>query len=123
MPLINCLQSAEAAIIQLFNEAKRHKPSVMYIPDVNNWYETVGPAVTKLFTGLLRSLPPNDPVLLLGIMEQEGEEDRANEQMMRDLFGYSTKNAFDLDRPAKVRLKADGGFISYQMLIQTLGEP
>ncbi|KAI9658483.1 MAG: hypothetical protein M1831_003921 [Alyxoria varia] len=94
-------RSAEAAIIQLFNEAKRHKPSVMYIPDVNNWYETVGPAVTKMFTGLLRSLPPNDPVLLLGIMEQESEEDKPNEQMMRELFGYSTKNSFDLNRPAK----------------------
>jgi hypothetical protein len=93
------MQSPEAAVVQLFEEVKRHKPSVIYIPNVNIWYDTLADAAKRTFVGLLRSLPPTDPVLLLGIMELEpGEE--ADPQMLRELFGYSTKNQYELQRPA-----------------------
>ncbi|GAB7354435.1 hypothetical protein MBLNU459_g4924t1 [Dothideomycetes sp. NU459] len=91
-------RSAEAAVVQLFEEIKRHKPSVIYIPDVDTWYRTLGDSVIRTFTGLLRSLPPTDPVLLLGVIELGVDED-PDRAMMRDLFGYSTKNSFHLDRP------------------------
>ena len=94
-------RSPEAAVIQLFDEVKRRKPAVIYIPNVNVWYETVGPSVTKVLNGLLRSMPPNDPILVLGVMENENEndEDKPNENMMRDLFGFSTKNRVNLPAP------------------------
>ena len=95
-------QSPEAAVVQLFEEAKRHKPSIMYIPNVNIWYDTVGQSVTKLFGTLLRSLPPNDPILVLGVMELENENERPNEAMLKDLFAYSKKNIFNLERPGEV---------------------
>ena len=85
--------------MQLFNEVRRHKPSVIYIPNVNTWYDQVGPSVIKLFCGLLRSLPPNDPILLLGIMENEPNSEKPDENMLRDLFGFTTKSHFELTRP------------------------
>lgn len=89
-------------MVQLFNEARRHKPSVIYLPNVETWYFTVGPSVLKTFLGLLRSLPPNEPVLLMGIMELEPSQDHPDEKMMMDLFGFSRKSRFELERPGKV---------------------
>lgn len=101
-------RSAEAAVVQLFEEVKRHKPSVIYIPNVDVWYQTLSDSTIRTFTGLLRSLPPTDPVLLLGIMEagpvEDEEQRRLEKAMMRDLFGYSTKNSYELQRPSEVRL-------------------
>ncbi|RDW81773.1 chromatin segregase YTA7 [Aspergillus mulundensis] len=94
--LSDSTRSPEAAIIQLFAEVKRHKPSVIYIPGLQNWSETVGQAVISTFMGLLRSIPPTDPVLLLGIMETSEDIDPA---LMRNLFGYSKRNIFELTAP------------------------
>lgn len=89
--------------MQLFNEARRHKPSVIYIPNINTWYETVGSSVIKLFSGLVRSLSPNDPVLVLGIMELDNANSEGlNADMVRSLFGYSQNNRFELKRPNEV---------------------
>lgn len=95
-------RSPEAAVVQLFEEVKRHKPSVIYIPNVHIWYETMADSVIKTFLGLLRGLPPTEPVLLLGVMEtdpREGEMPESRKRMMRDMFGYSTKNIYDLKQP------------------------
>ena len=64
----NTAQSPEAAVIQLFEEVKRHKPSIIYIPDVENWYTTLSESTIKTFVGLLRGIQPSEPVLLLGYM-------------------------------------------------------
>ncbi|KAF1814902.1 AAA-domain-containing protein [Eremomyces bilateralis CBS 781.70] len=94
-------RSPEAAVVQLFKEARRHKPSVIYVPNVDVWYETMTPSVIKTFTSLLRTLHPNDPVLVLGILEAGHADERAqlNPDMLRDLFGYSLRNQFELERP------------------------
>ncbi|KAJ5092193.1 AAA family ATPase [Penicillium alfredii] len=95
--LSDSTRSPEATVIQLFSEVKRHKPSVIYIPNLQSWYDTVGPAVISTFMGLLRSIPPSDPVLLLGVLESTGEEVDAG--LLRNLFGFSKKNLYDLRGP------------------------
>ncbi|KAJ5326070.1 ATPase AAA-type core [Penicillium brevicompactum] len=95
--LSDSTRSPEAAVIQLFTEVKRHKPSVIYIPNIHLWAQTVGPAVISTFMGLLRSVPPSDPVLLLGILEAQDEE--VDETLLRNMFGFSKKNVFDLSTP------------------------
>ncbi|GLA43817.1 hypothetical protein AnigIFM63309_001912 [Aspergillus niger] len=95
--LSDSTRSPEAAVIQLFAEVKRHKPSVIYIPNIQAWTETVGPAVMSTFLGLLRSVPPTDPVLLLGVQESAGED--MDNGVLRNLFGYSKKNFYDLRAP------------------------
>ena len=93
-------QSPEAGVVQFFTEVKRHKPSVIYIPNVDIWFATVGEAVISTFLGLLRSLPPTDPVLLLGVLESH--EENVDPQMVRSLFGFSKRNQFDLPKPGMV---------------------
>lgn len=95
-------RSAEAAVVQLFKEVRRHKPSVIYIPNVDVWYQTVAPSVIKTFTSMLRALPPNDPVLVLGILDTAKEDEKLDPDMLRDLFGFSVKNVFALKRPTEV---------------------
>ena len=92
-------RSAEVATVQFFSEVKRHKPSVIYIPNVSIWYSTVGDTVISTFLSLLRALPPTDPVLLLGVLETE--DGNGNFQMMKDFFGFSKKNQFILEKPTK----------------------
>jgi ATPase family AAA domain-containing protein 2 len=85
--------------VQLFVEVKRHKPSVIYIPNVDVWWETMSPAALSIFLGLLRSIPPTEPILIFGTIESEpGEVDA---RMLKELFGYSRKNQFELPRPDK----------------------
>lgn len=95
--LSDSTRSPEAAVIQLFAEVRRHKPSVIYIPNIQSWSETVGPAVLSTFLGLLRSIPPTDPVLLLGVLELVGEE--VDGALLRNLFGFSKKNVCGLKAP------------------------
>ena len=78
---------------------KRHKPSIIYIPDVETWYHTLTDSAIRTFTGLLRSIPPTEPVLLLGYMELARQGAKPDHNMLRDLFGYSMKNQFDLANP------------------------
>jgi SpoVK/Ycf46/Vps4 family AAA+-type ATPase len=92
-------RSPEAAVIQLFKEVRRHTPSVVFLPNVDVWYETVGATVVKTFTSLLRSIPPNDPILVLGIMEIDTPDEKPNPNMMRDLFGFSARTDYEIKRP------------------------
>lgn len=75
---------------------------MIYLPDVNIWYDTLPDAAKKTFVGLLRSLPPTDPVLLLATMELQPDDEKPDPRMLRDLFGYSTSNQFELPRPGEM---------------------
>lgn len=106
-------QSAEAAIVQLFAEVKRHKPSVIYLPGIDNWYHTLSEAVITTFMGLLRAIPPTDPVLVLGIAD--APEKDLDKSMIHELFGYSKKNKYTIERPTKV--STDGEDMCWIVLI------
>ncbi|KAL8681743.1 MAG: hypothetical protein Q9186_002131 [Xanthomendoza sp. 1 TL-2023] len=97
--LSDSTRSAEAAVIQLFTEVRRHKPSIIYIPSVDIWFKAVGEGVISTFTGLLRTLAPTDPVMLLGIIECE--MDQVDPRMTNTLFGFSKRNQFEVQRPPK----------------------
>lgn len=51
--------------LQIFIEAKRTSPSILYIPDIGQWWETVGSALRATFLSLLSSIPAFAPILLL----------------------------------------------------------
>lgn len=91
--------TAEATVIRLFAEVKMHKPSVIYVPNVQEWYGTVGPTVLTTFFGLLRAIKPTDPILVLGF--SEADPDQEDIGMKRELFGYSQRNQYTLDSPQK----------------------
>ncbi|XP_054638061.1 ATPase family AAA domain-containing protein 2-like isoform X2 [Dunckerocampus dactyliophorus] len=55
----------EETCAQIFVEAKRTSPSILYIPHIGQWWETVGPALRATFISLLSSIPAFAPILLL----------------------------------------------------------
>lgn len=55
----------EETCAQIFVEAKRTSPSILYIPHIGQWWETVGPALQATFLSLLGSIPAFAPILLL----------------------------------------------------------
>ncbi|KAM9798500.1 ATPase family AAA domain-containing protein 2 [Neosynchiropus ocellatus] len=55
----------EETCAQIFVEAKRTSPSILYVPHIGQWWETVGPAMKATFLSLLGSIPAFAPILLL----------------------------------------------------------
>ncbi len=86
--------------MQLFAEVKRHKPSVIYIPGIDTWFHTLSEAVITTFLGLLRAIPPTDPVLVLGITDTP--PDKVSGDILREMFGFSRSNRFTIERPSRV---------------------
>ncbi|ODV98409.1 hypothetical protein PACTADRAFT_36955 [Pachysolen tannophilus NRRL Y-2460] len=84
-------RSIESAIIQMFIEAKRHKPSVIYIPNVDIWYNAIPDASKSTLLSLLRSIQPHDKILLLGISDLDY---RYLSKDLKDIFGLN--NFIDL---------------------------
>lgn len=58
-------------LIQLFREARRTVPSILYIPHIHLWWETVGITLKATFLTLIRSIPSFSPILLLATSDME----------------------------------------------------
>ncbi|KAI4868899.1 AAA-domain-containing protein [Hypoxylon rubiginosum] len=90
---------AEQVLFGLFAEARRQKPSVIFIPHVDMWYETLaGPPLTA-FMSMLRAIQPTDPIMVVGTAETE--LDSISPELKRDLFGSSNSNFVEITRPVK----------------------
>jgi SpoVK/Ycf46/Vps4 family AAA+-type ATPase len=93
-------RTLEAAIVQLFIEAKRHKPAVLFIPSLTQWVNTVTETARSTFKSLLDSLAPSDPVLLLAVVDGNVID------IPRDVkawFGHAKENRVALTLPSLVR--------------------
>ncbi|KAL2155991.1 hypothetical protein VTH82DRAFT_735 [Thermothelomyces myriococcoides] len=93
----------EQVIVSLFTEVKRHKPGVIYIPGVDIWWSSLTETALTTFTTMLRSIPPTDPILLLGTAECPPEQ--LAPEILKELFGFSKKNRAVVERPERVRYK------------------
>ena len=101
MILTNALQSMEQTIVGKFTEIKRHKPSVIYIPNIDAWYATMKDTLGLVtFLSMLRSIPPTDPVLLLASADCDRSE--LPQEIIQNFFGYSRKNRMEIPRPERV---------------------
>lgn len=94
-------QPIEQVIVGMFAEVKRHKPSVIFIPNIEDWDGIVTDAALTTFMAMLKSIPPTDPVLLLATSEIEPKD--LPDWISKGLFGLSSKNQMELERPSKVR--------------------
>ncbi|KAL2080120.1 hypothetical protein ACEWY4_023913 [Coilia grayii] len=61
----DCTTSAEQACCQIFCEAKRTAPSILYMPLIEQCWDTVTSVFRTTFLSLLQSIPPFSPILLL----------------------------------------------------------
>lgn len=99
---LTTLQPIEQVIVGYFTEIKRHKPSVIYIPNIEVWHAALRDSVAMItFQTMLKGISATDPVLLLATAECEA--DRLDPVLLKDLFGYSRKNRKGIDRPEQVR--------------------
>lgn len=51
--------------IQVFHEARRSLPSIVYVPHIDQWWCTTSDTVRATFTSLLLDIDPSLPLLLL----------------------------------------------------------
>jgi ATPase family AAA domain-containing protein 2 len=98
-------RTMEAACVQLFVEAKRHKPSILFIPSLITWCSSVSDAVKSTIKGLLEGLDPSDPILLLAVVDGPLSELPAD---VRGWFGFVKGNRVVLGKPTSVRLSLCG---------------
>lgn len=57
--------------MQLFVEAKRHQPSIIYIPSLLGWCSAVSETSRSTVRAMLDTLSPTEPVLLLALIDGE----------------------------------------------------
>ncbi|KAM5156580.1 ATPase family AAA domain-containing protein 2 [Mantella aurantiaca] len=95
--------SPEETCAQLFREARRTLPSILYIPHINLWWETVGNTLKATFFTLIKSIPSFSPVLLLATCDVEyGDLDPE----LQDLFQDDYEEVFHAQLPSKEDRKA-----------------
>lgn len=90
------IQSTEAALVQLFVEAKRRKPSVIYIPSLAGWCSALSDAARNTMRELLESVASTDAILLLGVFQGDLDDLPSD---IRDWFGWSPENSIALEPP------------------------
>jgi SpoVK/Ycf46/Vps4 family AAA+-type ATPase len=94
-------RTMEAACVQLFVEAKRHKPSILFIPSLTTWCTSVTDTVKSTIKGLLDGLDPSDPILLLAVVDGALSELPGD---VRSWFGFVKGNRVHLGKPSSVSL-------------------
>ncbi|XP_075057470.1 ATPase family AAA domain-containing protein 2B isoform X2 [Mixophyes fleayi] len=62
-------KTPEESCAQVFREARRTVPSVVYMPHIGDWWEAVSETVRATFLTLLQDIPSFSPILLLSTSE------------------------------------------------------
>ncbi|KAF7301025.1 AAA-domain-containing protein [Mycena indigotica] len=113
--LSDSTRTPEAAIVQLFVEAKRHAPAVIYIPALLGWCAAVSETSRATVRAMLDTLAPSDPVLLLAVV------DGAFGELPKDVRGW-----FGVGKSGRVQLDAPNSQSRHQFfssLIKDLRRP
>ncbi|CAE6445042.1 unnamed protein product [Rhizoctonia solani] len=96
-------RTIEAGIVQLFVEAKRHKPAVIYIPSLLGWCTAVPETARLTMKAMLDSIASTEPILLLAICDGDLASLPAD---VRDWFGFSRDNYIQLMSPTEHQRQA-----------------
>ncbi|XP_067837682.1 ATPase family AAA domain-containing protein 2-like isoform X2 [Heptranchias perlo] len=94
--------SPEETCAQLFREARRTAPSVLYIPHIDQWWESVGDTLRATFITLLQDIPSFTPILLLAtcdILHSELPEE------VKEMFVCHYGEVFNVQLPSREERK------------------
>lgn len=94
-------RTVEAGLVQLFIEAKRHQPSVIFIPSLIQWASAISDTARSTLRALLDGVPASDPILILALVDGEL---RDLPRDIRQWFGLGKENRLSLDTPSSVCL-------------------
>ncbi len=89
-------RTPEATMIQIFIEARRHKPSVIFIPNIEIWFNAISDSARLTFASLLRNLLPSEKILVLGISDLNLNDINPG---IKKIFGFNKLNNFELIKP------------------------
>lgn len=97
-------RTPELAIVQAFIEARRHQPSVIFILNIDTWFDVVPHSAKATLASLLRSLRSSEKLLVLGVAEREYVELGSDLKLSLGVSGES--NVVTLTHPhAQARRK------------------
>ncbi|KAM5163475.1 ATPase family AAA domain-containing protein 2B isoform 2-T2 [Mantella aurantiaca] len=85
----------EESCAQVFQEARRKEPSIIYLPHIEEWWKAVSETVRATFLALLQDIPSFSPILLLSTSEMNGELP----DEVQGIFRESYKEIFIICRP------------------------
>ena len=84
----------EEACVQLFHEARRNVPAVIYLPVINRWWPIISESVKAAFLTQLSELDPELPILLL-VTEDAGSLDDCPDDL-RSLFDENDGEVYEI---------------------------
>lgn len=96
-------RTVEAGVVQLFVEAKRHAPSIIYIPSLAAWCSALPETARTLVADSLESLDPTEPILLLAV---HSGTFKALPRDVRKWFGKLDINRIALSAPDQAKRAA-----------------
>lgn len=95
MLLGSSTSTAEASIVQAVLEARRHKPAVLYLPDVELWESSLTQSTINTLRSVLLTIAPHEPIILFGLANDILDE---TSYWLQDLFG--AKSTMTLTTPS-----------------------
>ncbi|KAA8900629.1 hypothetical protein TRICI_006187 [Trichomonascus ciferrii] len=99
--LSDSARTPETAVVQMLSEVKRHTPSVIFLPNVEVFFETMSDYAKSALLSFLRNLGSSEEIMLLGIVEKDYSE---IDPQIKMLFGYSGENSQQLHKPSSSAL-------------------
>ncbi|XP_053322453.1 ATPase family AAA domain-containing protein 2 [Spea bombifrons] len=97
------ITSPEESCAQVFREAKRTPPSIVYVPHIHLWWETVSYTLKATFISLLHNIPSFSPILLLATCDMDYCD---LPQEIQHLFVEDYGEVFQVQPPRKNERKA-----------------
>ncbi|XP_074407025.1 ATPase family AAA domain-containing protein 2-like [Zonotrichia albicollis] len=82
--------------VQLMREAQRSAPSIIYVPQIPSWWDTIGTTLRSVFTTLLQNIPRFTPVLFLATSNVQL---RDLPEEIKALFNNEYEEVFRIPRP------------------------
>ncbi|KAL6100257.1 atad2 [Pungitius sinensis] len=80
--------SPEEACAQVFCEARRTSPSILYLPHMQQWWEAAGSSLRASFLSLLGGVPSLSPILLLATCSDDYKQlDPEIQALFREDYG------------------------------------
>ncbi|KAM9778795.1 ATPase family AAA domain-containing protein 2B isoform X1 [Syngnathus typhle] len=110
-------KTPEESCAQVFREACRSVPSVVFVPHISDWWETVSDTLKSTFLSLLLDVPSFCPVLILGTAETT--HSRLSEEV-KSMFQTAYGEVVTLQPPGERDRRS---FFSDLLLVQAARAP
>ncbi|OXB58459.1 hypothetical protein ASZ78_016321 [Callipepla squamata] len=91
-------KTPEESCAQIFREARRTVPSIVYMPQIGDWWEAVSETVRATFLTLLQDIPSFSPIFLLSTSESMYSE---LPEEVKCIFRIQYEEVFYIQKPTE----------------------